>query len=195
MTPKPLKIAEIILLIVVVGVGAWLVMKKPGEIAQRSQTPTPSSIKTPDSKTYRNEKYGFEFQYPWDWILLENNLGKDDLVVLNWIPSSDSSANKISVTLTEHDPVAQRCASYPGTAERMPWREMPLESGMWKFCQEEGVGVFNPVISLYIPTLKKFISLTGGKTPSEQEVPGSDNGIDQRRYIIISIARTFEFTK
>jgi len=35
----------------------------------------PSETQTPETKTYRNEEFGFEFQYPSDWKIIENPYG------------------------------------------------------------------------------------------------------------------------
>src|SRR3989344_2875395 len=54
MTSKPLKSAEIILLIVVVGVGAWFLMRKPGQVAQN---PTQHVGPWPSHCTYNANYY------------------------------------------------------------------------------------------------------------------------------------------
>ena len=81
MTPKPLKIAEIILLIVVVlGVGGWWLMKKPAQVAQPSPTPI-VDVDTTGWKTYQNTKYGFEFRYPADLSIGEDNIEESGKII------------------------------------------------------------------------------------------------------------------
>lgn len=71
MQPKPLKIAEIILLVAVVVGGIWLA-KKPNQTVDI--TPTPSvGIDTTGWKIYTNIEYGFEFKYPASWQIKEKN--------------------------------------------------------------------------------------------------------------------------
>lgn len=81
--PNPSKtfiILLVVMLIVIVGVGGYILGANQNQIAQNQTPPAtlitqPSPTLTPDPtaawKTYRNEEIGFEFKYPPDWSLID----------------------------------------------------------------------------------------------------------------------------
>lgn len=71
-------LTNIILVAVIVillgAVGYFALVKKPPKIAQQTNTPAPIQTQTPknetaDWQTYKNDKYGFSFQYPQSWTV------------------------------------------------------------------------------------------------------------------------------
>ena len=70
MTLKPLKIAEIILLVAVVIGGGWWGDYRQNTHVEHWVLPTPTeSVDTTGWQTYQNNEYGFEIQYPGDWLV------------------------------------------------------------------------------------------------------------------------------
>jgi hypothetical protein len=64
----PIIILVLIVLVVVDYFGYKNNWFKPQTLVENSPSPTATVVSTSDWKTYTNTKYGFEFQYPSDWI-------------------------------------------------------------------------------------------------------------------------------
>ena len=62
-----------------------------------SPAPTPSTVPA-DWKTYRNEKYGFEFQYPSDW---KSPVEKDRRVSIGTATPKNYEGEKLGITISD----------------------------------------------------------------------------------------------
>ncbi len=75
------------------------------EEAKTQQPLTTTTIITSALKTYHNEQWGFEFQYPEDWIVKENTFGsyysKFNLVVNPELVRSSNFTFSINIVLPE----------------------------------------------------------------------------------------------
>lgn len=68
----------VLILLVAVGVYYFVIQKETSKtpaVSEKVAPPPTQATTTSETKTYRNEEWGFEFEYPDGWIVKENTFG------------------------------------------------------------------------------------------------------------------------
>lgn len=80
---KFLWLGIVVILLAVLSVGGYFVLNNNKKVAEVVPTATPTPVdETANWKTYMNSKYGFEFKYPDNWTLSEENSSTANYIYL-----------------------------------------------------------------------------------------------------------------
>lgn len=184
----------IILAILLLGGGYFYFSKKPAYApAENTNTNQKIADETADWKTYRNEKYGFEFKYPpKEWSVAEPEPERPigDIVLSLWKEDNHESPT-MSVSMAKNDKKLD-------LSEWAKVNETVLPGGIifWG----------NPKKILINDTLPAWLAVLPGEGDGDQilYIPAQDNSFFIKMYVswlypsdtdVKNIVESFKFTK